>query len=466
MAVQAPTQGARDVRRVAVVTAWVLAALLPLAGLVTLMLRAVLDPHWSNSRVHFTLFLTVGAVDFALAYVAGDAARRRGDARVLLISLAFLVTGGFLALHAVGSPGVLFSPDLSGFKVAIPIGLIIAAAFALASAFVDVRPGLAPAVVRRQVLLRRAVIAAIAVWFALSVIAPPPLDRPVGESATGTALKVLAGLGSALYAVAAARYFLLYRRQGGLLPVSVIACFVLLAEAMIGVALTGERAWHASWWTWHALIVLAFVLVAFAARREWRQERFRALYLDTTRERSLDVSVLFSDLAGYTTFCERHPAAEANRMLAAYYALAAPLIARFGGEIEHFTGDGIMATFNTRGDQPDHALRAARASVALAREMARLGERHPEWPRLRVGVNTGRATVRELGGHGHVAYSVVGDSVNVGARLESSAPVGGVLIGAETYRRLPAGADAEAVSGLRVRGRDDPVDAFVLRSVP
>jgi adenylate cyclase len=466
MVVQGRTQAARGVRSMAVVAAWVLAALLPLAGLVALMLRAVLDPHWNNPRVHFTLFLAVGAVDFALAYAAGDAARRRGDARVLLISLAFLVTGGFLALHAVGSPGVLFSPDLSGFKVAIPIGLIIAATFALASAFVDVRPGLAPAVVRRQVLLQRAVIAAIAIWFALSVIAPPPLDRPIGESATGTALKVLAGLGSVLYSAAAARYFLLYRRQGGLLPISVIACFVLLAQAMIGVALTGERAWHASWWTWHVLIVLAFVLVAFAARREWRQERFRALYLDTTRERSLDVSVLFSDLAGYTTYCERHPAAEANRMLAAYYALAAPLIARFGGEIEHFTGDGIMATFNTRGDQPDHALRAARASVALAREMARLGERHPEWPRLRVGVNTGPATVRELGGHGHVAYSVVGDSVNVGARLESSAPVGGVLIGAETYRRLPAGADAEAVASLRVKGREDPVDAFVLRSVP
>jgi hypothetical protein len=62
-------------------------------------------------------------------------------------------------------------------------------------------------------------------------------------------------------------------------PASVIACFVLLSEAMIGVATTGERSWHASWWEWHALIVLAYLIIGFAAHREWREERFRHLYL-------------------------------------------------------------------------------------------------------------------------------------------------------------------------------------------
>ena len=59
---------------------------------------------------------------------------------------------------------------------------------------------------------------------------------------------------------------------------------------------------------------------------------------------------------------------------------------------------------------------------------------------MRVGVNSGEAVVREMGGEGHVAYPVVGDTVNTGARLESLAPVGGVLIGAETYGQLPDGA--------------------------
>jgi adenylate cyclase len=98
-------------RRTLAVVAWVVAAALPLVGLVSLLLREQLDPHWTNHRVHFTVFLAVGVALFVLAYAAGGAANRRGDARVLLISLAFLATGGFLGLHALGTAGVLFTHE-------------------------------------------------------------------------------------------------------------------------------------------------------------------------------------------------------------------------------------------------------------------------------------------------------------------------------------------------------------------
>jgi adenylate cyclase len=450
-------------RSTLVAIAWVVVALLPLAGLLSLLLHSRLDPGWNNHRVHFVLFLSVAAADFVLAYTAGEAARRRGDARVLLISLAFLATGGFLGLHAVGTPMILFTEEHAGFKVAIPVGLLVASLFAAASAFVDVRPDLAERVIARRVLLRRAVIVAMAVWFVYTVAALPPLDRPASEGATGSLLAALAAVGTVIYGASAIRYYVIYRHGLRLLPASIIACFALLAEAMIGVAVTGERAWHASWWLWHGLIVLAFLLVGFAAQREWREERFRQLYLPETRERSQEMSVLFSDLAGFTSFSERADPAETTAMLRAYYELAAPLIARFGGEIEHFTGDGIMARFHGRAD---HALRAARAALELQRAMEGTLAAHPEWPRLRVGVNSGQAVIRELGGHGHVAYSAVGDAVNVGARLESLAPVGGVLIGEGTYRQLPDGTVAEAMPGLRVKGKDMAVDAFVLHAVP
>jgi class 3 adenylate cyclase len=449
-------------RSTAVVVAWIIAALLPLVGLVSLLSRSMLDPGWANHRVHFVLFLSVAAIDFVLAYAAGDAARRRGDARVLLISLAFLATGGFLGLHAIGTAGVLFTDEHAGFKVAIPVGLLVAAGFALESAFVDVRPGMGAWAVQHQQRLRLVVYATMAAWFVITVTDLPPLDRPASEGATGSLLAFLAGGGVIAYGIAALRYAAIYQESPGLLPASVMACFLLLAESMIGVAATGERSWHASWWLWHMLIVLAFVVVGFAAQREWRDERFRSLYLAGTRERHQDISVLFSDLAGFTSFSERMPPTETSAMLKAYYELAAPTIARFGGEIEHFTGDGIMAVFKGR----DHPLGAARAALALQEQMARLGAAHPDWPRLRVGVNTGDAIIRELGGEGHVAYSAVGDSVNVGARLEAAAPVGGVLVGAETYRRLPDGTVAEAMPGLRVKGKDATVDAFVLRGLP
>jgi class 3 adenylate cyclase len=447
-------------------TAWLVSAMaLPLVGLLALLLHSKVDPGWTNPQLHFVLFLSVAALDFVLAAIASAAARRRGDARVLLIALAFFSFGGFLGLHAIGTPEILFDTDHAGFKVAIPVGLIVAAVFAVGSAFVDLRPRFAPAVIERQALLQNVVIVVMVFWFAITVADVPPLDRPSGEGAKGSTLAILAGCVTAVYAVAAVRYWAIFRREPGLLAASVIACFVLLAEAMIGVATTGERSWHASWWLWHALIVMAFVIVGLAARREWRDERFRPLYLDTTRERSNDVTALFCDLAGFTSYSERSPPAEVAAMLKAYFELAAPIIARFGGDIEHFTGDGIVSTFNTRGDQRDHAVQAARAALALQQAMAARAIAHPEWPGMRVGVNTGPAVIREMGGDGHVAWTAVGDSVNVGARLEAAAPVGGVLVGAETFRRLPDGAVGEQVAPLQVKGKDELVEAFVLKSL-
>src|SRR6476659_5080923 len=134
--------GNQRARSAAVVVTWALAAALPLIGLVSLLLRSQLDPHIENYRLHFVVFGIVGAVAFGLGYAAGEAANRRGDARVLLLSLAFMATGGFLWLHALGTPTILFADEHSGFQVAIPVGLLVSAVFATGSAFVDVRPGL------------------------------------------------------------------------------------------------------------------------------------------------------------------------------------------------------------------------------------------------------------------------------------------------------------------------------------
>ena len=154
-------------------------------------------------------------------------------------------------------------------------------------------------------------------------------------------------------------------------------------------------------------------------------------------------------------------------MLNTYYAMAAPLISRrFGGELEKFMGDGMMATFNSRGDQPDHAQRAAGAALALQEEIGRLADANPGWPRLRIGINSGEAMVREMGGHGFVAYAVIGDTVNTASRLEGQAPVGGVLIGERTRALLPGGARTEAVTGVRVKGKEAALDAFLLRALP
>jgi adenylate cyclase len=447
--------------------AGLVAVALPLVGFVSLLLREQLDPQLHNQQAHFVIFGLAGGLAFTLGYAAGEAANRRGDARLLLLSLAFMATGGFMGLHAFGTTGVLFSESRAGFQVAIPVGLLVSAVFAAGSAWVDARPDLGPRLIRRRAKLRAAVLVSMAVWFVWTLANLPPLSGPNHEAATGAVLGAMAIVGTILYAASAARYWHLFRDAPTLLSTAVIACFLLLSEAMIGVAITGERKWHASWWEWHGLILLAYLIIGFAARREWREERFRDLYLPSTRERRQEISVLFGDLEGFTSFSERSSSDEVAALLNAYWGAAAPLLTRrYGGEIEKFIGDGIVATFNSRGDQPDHALRAARAALALQRTVKALADEHPGWPRLRVGVNSGEVVVREIGGDGHVAYPLLGDTVNIASRLEGLAPSGGVLIGAGTQAELPAGTVLEERSGLRVKGKGEPVDAYVLLAVP
>jgi adenylate cyclase len=457
----------RHARWRALVVAGIVAATLPVVGLVSLLLRRQLDPHFENYRAHFVVFGIVGSVAFLLGYAAGEAANRRGDARVLLLSLAFMTTGGFMGLHAFGTTGILFDHEYAGFQVAIPVGLLVSAVFAAGSAFIDTRPNAAVWLIRRRALLRLAVLLSIAGWFVWTIAKLPLLSRPGSEAAKGSVFAALAIVGTIVYAVSAARYWRIFRHERNLLPLAVIGCFVLLSEALIGVALTGERKWHASWWEWHGLIVAAYLIIGLAARREWQDERFRDLYLSSTRERCQNISVLFGDLAGFTAFAERSTPSQVAAVLDAYWGVAAPLITRrFGGELEKYIGDAIVATFNGRGDQPDHALRAAGAALEVQEAVAAVAEQHPEWPRLRIGVNSGDALVREIGGEGHIAYPAVGDTVNTGSRLETLAPAGGVLVGAETYEQLPDGAVVHARPGLRVKGKTDAIDAYVLIALP
>ena len=96
--------------------------------------------------------------------------------------------------------------------------------------------------------------------------------------------------------------------------------------------------------------------------------------------------------------------------------------------IDKFVGHAVIAKFNALVDQPDHAIRAARAALALQRETGRIASEHQGWPRFRVGVNTGEARVAVLGGREQRTLTVIGDAVNVAARLEETAAPGEVAI--------------------------------------
>jgi adenylate cyclase len=428
---------------------------LPMAGLALLLARPELDVHWEHHPAHFWLVVFAGVGCAALAYGTGSAARRRADARVFLISLGFLTGAGFLGLHALATPGVLLETPNTGFAMATPVGLLVGSIPAAASSF-ELSPERAVALMRRARLAQNALLGLMLVWAVVSLSGVPPLDDPTAPERASGPLVAFTGAGVALYGLAVVRYLRIYRRRRSPLVLTITLACVLLAEAMIAVAF--GRNWHATWWEWHLLITAGILLVAWQANRQWHEERFSDLYLEQTAAGRRDISVLFADLAGFTSFSERHDAAEVSAMLNQYFEVVIPpLVERHGGDIDRIIGDALMVTFNRRGDQPDHPLRAARAALAIQQATEARAAEHPGWPRFRVGVNSGEALVTVLGTAGGRTHTAIGDTVNVAARLEAAAPVGAVALGGETARRVP-GARTEPLGLVKVKGRDEPVE--------
>ena len=428
-----------------------------------LVARPELDVHWENHPAHFWLVLAVALVNFALGLLMSEAARRRGDARVFLVSLALLVSAGFFALHALATPGVVVAGKNAGFVIATPIGLMLAAFFAFASSLAWPAER-ARALIRRQALVRGAVLGLLVAWAVVSVTEAPPLDKPLREEVASAPLIAFATVGVLLYAIAGARYYELYEQRPGILLVGVVSAFALLAEAMIAIAF-GES-WHASWWEWHLLMLVGFGLIAYTARLEWRAEGssaeiFADLYLDSTRGHGEEASVFFADLQGYTSFTEREGDEAAKAVTDAYFRAAAPVLANRGGRIDKTIGDALMVVFGG----PGHAERAARSALEFQARMSEVAAEHDDWPRFRVGLNTGEVTVGLVDARGGRAFTVTGDTVNVAARLEGQARAGEVVIGEATRSALGDGASLEPLGELPVKGRERPVPAFLLRSL-
>ncbi len=442
---------------------WPGVALLLGAGmLVLLLLHPGIDESWENHPAHFWLVFGAASVSVGLGYAVGVAARRRRDARLFLVSLAFISAAGFLGLHALATPGVLLGKN-AGFELATPFGLAVAGVFAAASGL-PLRPAAAERVLRWAWVLIGALALLLAGWAAVSLSELEPLAGELGSEQLDGWQITLAAVGVVLYTTAAVGYFRLYRRRREQFLLGVALAFSLLAEAMLVIA--WARNWRVSWWEWHLLMLIAFVAIAVSARGEWHEERFSPLYLDETLANTREATILFADLQGFTSFSERTTPAQVAAMLNGYFGSLVPLLEREGGVVHQIIGDAVMVIFNQRGDQPDHAAAAARTALAFQAAAAEVAAGHPDWPRFRAGVNTGEVLAGLVGGaSGHRKHGVVGDTVNLAARLESAAPVGKVVVGPETAAALPPGAVLERMTPLELKGKDEPVQAFVLHNL-
>ena len=176
-----------------------------------------------------------------------------------------------------------------------------------------------------------------------------------------------------------------------------------------------------------------------------------------------EVTILFADLQGFTAFSERHTPTEVLELLNDYWAKTVPVVlGKHGGMIERFAGDAIMVVFNAAADQPDHALRAARAGLDLQHAAREVAAGRADCPRFRVGINSGPAIVGNVGTAEQRSFTAIGGATNLASRLQGHAEPGQVVIGEATLRAIGDHVRVAPLGELRVRGRAGPVAAYVL----
>ncbi|MCG8510294.1 MAG: HAMP domain-containing protein, partial [Rhodospirillales bacterium] len=173
-------------------------------------------------------------------------------------------------------------------------------------------------------------------------------------------------------------------------------------------------------------------------------------------------SVLYSDIAGFTTICEGIAPEAVVTMLNDYFSALVEVIHRNGGVVTQFQGDAALAVFNVPVANPDHASDAIRAALEIEAVTAssRFGDGH-ELP-TRIGVNTGTVVAGPVGAGDRLNYTIHGDAVNTAARLEQLNKEYGtfVLVSAETREAAGDGFDYTRLGETRIRGKTEPTTVY------
>ena len=172
----------------------------------------------------------------------------------------------------------------------------------------------------------------------------------------------------------------------------------------------------------------------------------------------VDVSIMFCDVRGFTSYAERSPAPEVVAVLNQLFSAMVPVIDRHGGHVDKFIGDGLLAVFGAPEVYPDHADRAVAAAIEIVEVTARLGTGLS----VAAGVNTGRVVAGSIGGAGRLNFSVIGDAVNVAARVEAATRETGddVLLTAATATMMQRRIPLVSRGSVPLKGKAEPMEVF------
>ena len=179
-----------------------------------------------------------------------------------------------------------------------------------------------------------------------------------------------------------------------------------------------------------------------------------------------DVSVLFSDLAGFTSLSERLEPDEVAQVVNMYLTAMTRVIMAHGGTVDKFIGDAVMAFWGAPLDDPQHALHALKASIAMQQAMQEmqpaLRELGADTLSLRIGINSGPAIIGNMGSDIRFDYTAIGDTVNLAARLEGAnkAYDTPILVSERTRQQVQHEIPLRQVDRVRVKGKEHPVTVY------
>jgi adenylate cyclase len=170
----------------------------------------------------------------------------------------------------------------------------------------------------------------------------------------------------------------------------------------------------------------------------------------------VDVSIMFCDVPNFTPFSERASAPEIVTALNGLFETLVPIIARHGGHVDKFMGDGLLAVFGAPQRFPDHADRALAAGLEILDAIER-SDMHLE---VRIGINSGRVVAGSIGGAGRLNFSVIGDAVNVAARVEAATRTTGdeLLLTRATSDALVGPAALASRGSISLKGKSDAIE--------
>jgi adenylate cyclase len=180
-----------------------------------------------------------------------------------------------------------------------------------------------------------------------------------------------------------------------------------------------------------------------------------------------DVTIMFADVRGFTALSQEIQPSKLITLLNTYLSVIIQSVIKNEGMVNKFAGDNIMAVWNAPTNCIDHPLMAVKTALAARKAIAALWRQQLGLPRMEfgIGINTGLVVVGNMGSEDRMEYSVIGDTVNLAARITAAAPANRIWIGAATYEKVKDLVEAKPLENLTIKGSLLPVPVYEITAL-